>query len=68
VRLLLNQILEPFEKKAFRAMQVLENGFDDANAVLYYTGKISPLRTTNGVERLNEEIKNRKRVIRIVNT
>jgi len=65
-RLLLNQTLEAFEKKAPRAMQVLEEGFDDATAVLSLPEKYRRrLRTTNGVERLNEEIRRRERVIRI---
>lgn len=65
-RLLLNQTLEAFEKKAPRAMQVLEDGFDDATAVLVLPEKYRRrLRTTNSVERLNEEIRRRERVIRI---
>lgn len=65
-RLLLNQTLKAFEKKAPRAMQVLEMGFDDATAVLVLPEKYRRrLRTTNGVERLNEEIRRRERVIRI---
>jgi len=65
-RLLLNQTLETFEKKAPRAMKVLENGFDDATAVHALPEKYRRrLRTTNGVERLNEEIRRRERVIRI---
>ncbi|MBF7084755.1 transposase, partial [Desulfallas sp. Bu1-1] len=65
-RLLLNQTLEKFEKKAPKAMQVLESGFDDATAVLMLPEKYRRrLRTTNGVERLNEEIRRRERVIRI---
>ncbi len=63
-RLLLNQTLEKFEKKAPKAMQVLESGFDDATAVLVLPEKYRRrLRTTNGVERLNEEIRRRERVI-----
>ena len=65
-RLLLNQTLEAFEKKAPRAMQALEEGFDDATAVLVLPEKYRRrLRTTNCVERLNEEIRRRERVIRI---
>lgn len=65
-RLLLNQTLEAFEKKAPKAMQVLEEGFDDATAVLVLPERYRRrLRTTNGVERLNEEIRRRERVIRI---
>ena len=65
-RLLLNQTLEAFEKKAPKAMQVLEMGFDDATAVLVLPAKYRRrLRTTNAVERLNEEIRRRERAIRI---
>jgi len=65
-RLLLNQTLETFEEKAPRAMKVLENCFDDATAVHALPEKYRRrLRTTNGVERLNEEIRRRERVIRI---
>src|SRR5690554_584225 len=65
-RLLLNQTLETFEKKAPKAMQILEMGFDDATAVLMLPEKYRRrLRTTNAVERLIEEIRRRERVIRI---
>ena len=65
-RLLLNQTLEAFEKKAPKAMQILEMGFDDAAAVLILPEKYRRrLRTTNAIERLIEEIRRRERVIRI---
>jgi len=58
--------LETFEKKAPKAMQILEMGFDDATAVLMLPEKYRRrLRTTNAVERLIEEIRRRERVIRI---
>ena len=60
-RLLLNQTLEAFEKKAPKAMQILEMGFDDATAVLVLPEKYRRrLRTTNAVERLIEEIRRRE--------
>lgn len=47
--------------------QVLEAGFDDATAVL---ALLEPhrqrLRTSNGMERLNKEVRQRERVIRIL--
>jgi putative transposase len=44
----------------------LERGFDDATTVLALPAPFRKrLRTTNGVERLNEEIRRRERVIRI---
>jgi len=47
-------------------MQILEMGFDDATAVLVLPEKYRRrLRTTNALERLNEEIRRRERVIRI---
>jgi len=65
-RLLLKQTLEKFEEEAPKAMQVLEMGFDDATAVLVFPEKYRRrVRTTNAVERLNEEIRRRERVIRI---
>ncbi|PMB17257.1 IS256 family transposase [Fischerella thermalis CCMEE 5198] len=65
-RLLRDQVLEDFEKKAGKAMRVLENGFDDVTAVLALPKPYRKrLRTTNGVERLNQEIRRRERVIRI---
>lgn len=65
-RLLLQQTFEKYEKKALKAMTILESGFEDATQVLrlpeHYRKR---LRTTNGLERLNEEIRRRERVIRI---
>jgi len=47
-------------------MDVLEQGFDDATAVLSLPEKYrTKLRTTNSIERLNQEIRRRERVIRI---
>jgi len=64
-RLLLNQVLEAYETKAPKAMAVLEAGFEDATAVLLLPEKYRKrLRTTNALERLNEEIRRRERVIR----
>ncbi|WP_024985211.1 IS256 family transposase [Brevibacillus borstelensis] len=65
-RLLLNQTIEMYETKAPKAMAVLEAGFEDATAVLLLPQPYRKrLRTTNGLERLNEEIRRRERVIRI---
>lgn len=65
-RLLLSQTIEAFEEKAPKAMSILEAGFDDATAVIAFPEKYRKrLRTTNSVERLNEEIRRRERVIRI---
>ena len=65
-RLLLAKTIEAFEEKAPKAMRILETGFDDATAVLSLPERYRKrLRTTNSVERLNEEIRRRERVIRI---
>jgi transposase-like protein len=65
-RMLLNQVLEEYRAKAPKAMDILESGFEDAIAVLELPERYRKrLRTTNGLERLNEEIRRRERVIRI---
>ena len=65
-RQLEQQILVDFAKKAPKAMAVLESGFEDAMAVMALPEAYRQrLRTTNTVERLNEEIRRRERVIRI---
>jgi len=65
-RILLNATLDSYEDQVPKAMETLENGFDDAVAVLALPERYRrKLRTTNMVERLNQEIRRRKRVIRI---
>ncbi|EJY54500.1 transposase mutator type [Alicyclobacillus hesperidum URH17-3-68] len=65
-RVLYDQIVADYGDKAPKAIAVLENGFDDITAVLSLPEKYRKrLRTTNGMERLNEEIRRRERVIRI---
>ncbi len=65
-RVLLEQTLEQFTKKAPRAMSILETGFEDAMTVLQLPEKYrKKLRSTNVLERLNEEVRRRERVIRI---
>jgi len=63
---LLARFVAAFEQTAPGAVTTLERGFDDVTAVLAlplpYRRR---LRTTNGVERVNEEIRRRERVIRI---
>jgi putative transposase len=52
--------------KADRALTLLEEGLEDALAVLVLPEPYRVrLRTTNGMERLNEEIRRRERVIRM---
>jgi transposase-like protein len=65
----LEAALETLQGEAEKALHVLENGFDDATAVLQLPPKYRRrLRTTNMVERLIEEIRRRERVVRIFPT
>ena len=65
-RTLLARFVHDYQTKAPGAVAPLERGFDDATAVLALPAPSRKrLRTTNGVERLNEEIRRRERVIRI---
>ena len=60
------ETLSCFSGKAEKALERLEAGFADATAVLSLPERYRKrLRTTNGMERLNEEIRRRERVIRI---
>ena len=63
-----DDIIEQFSKsKGMKfALQVLEAGFEDAIAVLDFPETLHQrLRTTNMIERLNEEVRRRERVIRV---
>lgn len=61
-----NHIIDTYEAKAPKAVALLDESFDDITAVLILPLKYRKrLRTTNGVERLNQEIRRRERVIRI---
>ena len=65
-RLLMNKVVSDDVEKAPKAIQTLEHGVDDITAILVLPERYRKrLRTTNGVERLNEEIRRRDRVIRI---
>jgi putative transposase len=65
-RTLLAQVVADYEQQAPTAVATLERGFDDATAVLALPRPYRKrLRTTNGQERLNEEVRRRERVIRI---
>ena len=60
------KILVTYEALAPKSMEVLEAGFDDAIAVLHLPTKYRRrLRSTNSLERLNQEIRRRERVIGI---
>jgi len=59
-------LAEEMDGKADKAVDDLENGLEDALAVLILPEKYRKrLRTTNMAERLNEEVRRRERVIRI---
>ena len=65
-RQMLQRVMDNFGNRAPRAVDILEQGFDDAVAVLNLPERYRKrLRTTNGIERLNEEVRRRERVIRI---
>lgn len=65
-RRLLNETIEAFGARAPKVVERLEAGFEDAMAVMALPERYRKrLRTTNGVERLNQEIRRRERVIRI---
>ena len=65
-RTLLATFVADYQQTAPGAVKTLERGFEDATAVLALPAPYRKrLRTTNGVERLNEEIRRRERVIRI---
>ena len=61
-----NETIADYDDKAPKAMNCLENGLEDAIAVLELPTKYRRrLRTTNSLERLNQEIRRRDKVIRI---
>lgn len=65
-RMILKHTLDTYGKKAPQAAKTLENGFEDAMTVMSLPAELRKrLRTTNALERLNEEVRRRERVIRI---
>lgn len=65
-RLLAVQVIDECREQAPKAMEILEKGFDDVTAVLVLPEAYRRrLRTTNDIERLNEELRRRENVIRI---
>lgn len=62
----LADFIERFAKTAPKSVACLEDGFEDAMAVMALPKKYRKrLRSTNMQERLNEEVRRRERVIRI---
>jgi len=65
-RALLQALQADFAHRVPKAIDLLEDGYEDATAVFALPAAYRVrLRTTNSVERLNEEIRRRERVIRI---
>jgi putative transposase len=65
-RQLLADILRDFAARAPKAMALLEAAFEDAMAVMALPAPIRKrLRTTNGAERLNREVRRRERAVGI---
>lgn len=63
---LLHSFLTAYQKKVPRIIEFVETAFDDVTAVLSLPEPYRRrLRTTNGIERLNEEFRRREKVIRI---
>ena len=62
----LSEFVEHFAKTAPKSVECMEDGFEDAMAVMSLPEKYRKrLRSTNMQERLNEEVRRRERVIRI---
>ncbi len=60
------ELLSKYASKAPKAMELPDERFDDITAVLSLPLRYRKrLRTSNGIERLNQEIRRRERVIRI---
>jgi putative transposase len=58
--------MEEVKDKAPKSLSILDDGFEEAIAVLCMPQKYQKkFRTTNMIERLNEELGRRERVIRI---
>lgn len=65
-RRLLDDILSEYGSRAPKAVACLEAGFEDAMAVMALPERYRRrLRSTNGLERLNREVRRRERVIGI---
>lgn len=61
-----DEILSDYSDIAEKAMEILDNGFEDAMTIMMLPEEMHrPLRTSNVVERLNGELKRRSGVIKI---
>lgn len=60
------QMIDKFQDQAAKAMELLDDSFDEITAVFALPDAYRKrLRTSNSIERLNEELRRRERVIRI---
>jgi putative transposase len=68
VRRFKNELMNQFgdEAKYAKALETLDEGFEDAIQYLNFPEKVHPhIRSTNSLERLNQEVRRREKVIRI---
>lgn len=65
-RTIRDEIIEDYRDVARKAMEILDNGFEDAMTVMQLPQYLRPtLRTSNMIERLNRELKRRSEVIQV---
>lgn len=68
IRRFKNELMNQFEDEAkyAKALETLDEGFEDAIQYLNFPEKMHPhIRSTNSLERLNQEVRRREKVIRI---
>lgn len=68
IRRFKNELMNQFgdEAKYAKALETLDEGFEDAIQYLNFPEKVhSHIRSTNSLERLNQEVRRREKVIRI---
>jgi putative transposase len=68
IRRFKNELMNQFgdESKYAKALETLDEGFEDAIQYINFPEKVHPhIRSTNSLERLNQEVRRREKVIRI---
>lgn len=68
IRRFKNELMNQFgdEAKYAKALATLDDGFEDAIQYLNFPEKLHPhIRSTNSLERLNQEVRRREKVIRV---
>ncbi|MGG7621509.1 IS256 family transposase [Bacillus coreaensis] len=68
IRRFKNELMNQFgdEAKYAKALETLDEGFEDAIQYLNFPEKVHPhIQSTNSLERLNQEVRRREKVIRI---